>query len=111
MSIITTLANIGRGIEKIAVGTAETVYNLGKYGFDSPREIVRMGNEKRAEADHKFLYQVIFFHAGESRLKAIEKLKNGYPQEYNDNLARINYDNRRFNIPEMLPVTIEEKIQ
>lgn len=108
MNIITqTLANIGRVIEKAVTFTAESVYNAGKYGWDSPREIKKMSDTKRAEEAHQFLYQVIFYHKDEARLNAIEKLRKEYPEEYNANLKRINQDNLRLNIPQMNPVVIE----
>jgi hypothetical protein len=108
MGVIKVLANIGKAVESVAKFTVESIYNAGKYGWDSPREIVKMGNAKRAEADHEFLYQVILYHKGESRLNAIEKLKTQYPREYNKILGQINKDNARYNIESMQPVEMAE---
>ena len=98
------LIAVGRGLEKAVVVTAKNIYGGAKYIAESPREIVKDGNAKRAEADHEFLYQVIFYHTGESRLNAIEKLKTQFPAEYNKILPTINKDNTRFNLDPMQPV-------
>lgn len=104
MNIIQVMANIGIGIEKTVKFTASSIYSSVKFVFNVPRQVIKMGNDKRFASDHKFLYQVIFYHKGSSRLNAIEKLRTQYPDEYNSILDRINKDNIRLNIPTMEPV-------
>lgn len=107
MILIDTLAKIGKGLEKAVEFTVESIYNSGKYVFDSPREIKKMSDERQAKEDHKFLFQIALYHKGEARLNGIQKLKTKYPAEYNEILSRINQDNDRLGIEQMMPVVIE----
>lgn len=104
MILINILAKIGKGLEKAVRFTAESIYNGGKYAFDTPREIKKMSDEKRKEEDRNFLFQVVLYHTGKSRLSGIKKLRENFPSEYNELLPTINRDNARFNIEPMLPV-------